>query len=70
MFSLGKTLSGTGLRATPFPFMTTCAGSSLGAGVGVDGVDTAAACLLVRTPDIVLLSSDGEREEVSRVEAA
>jgi hypothetical protein len=37
------------LRADPFPFMIAC---SRGAGVGVDGVETAAACLLVLTLDM------------------
>ena len=48
MFSLG---SFPDLCADPFPFIMAC---SRGAGVGVEGVDTAAACLLVLTPDDML----------------
>jgi hypothetical protein len=39
---------------------------SLGAGVGVDGVDTAAACLRVLTPDMFLIADCSQYVE-SRV---
>lgn len=44
------------LWADPFPFMIAC---SRGAGVGVEGVDTAAACLRVLTPADILQSLIG-----------